>query len=142
MLPFRTSIIVSIIEFFSVVLLHVVYAFNQFGLEQALFISIGFLPVLLTLLLYRTISNENAIVRCFYVTMTLTSYIISAQLETLGMLIMIYMAEALIIALFVKKRIFVEYFLLDIYLYHIFIILLLCNDYLVDVDYRCGILQG
>ena len=47
MLPFRTSIIVSIIEFFSVVLLHVVYAFNQFGWEQALFISIGFLPVLL-----------------------------------------------------------------------------------------------
>ena len=47
---------------------------------------------------------------CFYVTMTLTSYIISAQLDTLGMLIMIYMAEALIIALFVKKRIFVEYF--------------------------------
>ena len=111
MLPFKTSIIVSIIEFFSVVLLYVVYAFNQFGLEQALFISIGFLPVLLTLLLYRTISNENAIVRCFYVTMTLTSYIISAQLETLGMLIMIYMAEALIIALFVKKRIFVEYFI-------------------------------
>lgn len=110
MLPFRTSIIVSIIEFFSVVLLHVVYALNQFGWEQALFISIGFLPVLLTLLLYRTISNENAIVRCFYVTMTLTSYIISAQLDTLGMLIMIYMAEALIIALFVKKRIFVEYF--------------------------------
>ena len=113
MLPFRTSIIVSIIEFFSVVLLHVVYAFNQFGWEQALFISIGFLPVLLTLLLYRTISNENAIVRCFYVTMTLTSYIISAQLDTLGMLIMIYMAEALIIALFVKKRIFVEYFIFN-----------------------------
>jgi signal transduction histidine kinase len=43
--------------------------------------------------------------------MTLTSYIISAQLDTLGMLIMIYMAEALIIALFVKKRIFVEYFI-------------------------------
>ena len=66
MLPFRTSIAVSIIEFFSVVLLHVIYAVTQFGWEQGLFISIGFLPVLLTLLLYRTISNEDVIVRCFY----------------------------------------------------------------------------
>ena len=113
MLPFRTSVAVSIIEFFSVVLLHVVYAFTQFGWEQALFISIGFLPVLLTMLLYRTVSNENVIIRCFYVTMTLTSYIISAQLNTLGMLIMIYMAEGLIIALFVNRRIFVEYFFLS-----------------------------
>ncbi len=110
MLPFKTSIIVSIIEFFSVVLLYVVYALNQFGIQQAMFISIGFLPVLLTLLLYRTVSNENVIVRCFYVTMTLTSYIISVQLDTLGMLIMIFMAEALMIALFVKKQIFIEYF--------------------------------
>ena len=110
MLPFKNSIAVSIIEFFSVVLLYVIYALNQFGPQKAVFISIGFLPVLLTLLLYRTISNENIIVRCFYVTMTLTSYLISLQLDTLGMLIMIYMAEALMIALFVKKRIFIEYF--------------------------------
>lgn len=109
MLPFRTSILVSIIEFFSVVLLHVVYALNQFGVEQALYTSIGFLPVLLTVLLYRTIKSENTIVRCFYVTMTLTSYLISVQLDTLGMLIMIYMAEALMIALFVKRRVFIEY---------------------------------
>ena len=110
MLPFKNSIAVSIIEFFSVVLLYVIYALNQFGPQKAVFISIGFLPVLLTLLLYRTISNENVIVRCFYVTMTLTSYLISLQLDTLGMLIMIYMAEALMIALFVKRRIFIEYF--------------------------------
>lgn len=113
MLPFRNSVMVSIIEFFSVVLLHVIYAANQFDFERALYISIGFLPVLLTILLYRTISNENAIVRCFYITMTLTSYLISAQLDTLGMLIMIYMAEALIIALFVKKQIFIEYFIVS-----------------------------
>ena len=110
MLPFKTSMIISIAEFFSVILLHVIYAYNRFDGETALLISIGFLPVLLTVLLYRAVYSEEAIVRCFYVTMTLTSYIVSYQLDTLGMLIMIYMAEALMIALFVKKRLFIEYF--------------------------------
>ncbi len=114
MLPFRTCILVSIIEFFSAVFLHVLYAFNQFGAEQALYTSIGFLPVLLTVLLYRTIKNQNIILRCFYVTMALTSYLVSVQLDTVGMLIMIYLAEALMIALFAKKEVFVEYAVLSI----------------------------
>ena len=109
MLPFSTSVWLSIVEFFSIVLLHVIYAFNAYGAEKALLISIGFLPVLLTLLLFRTIKNENAIVRCFYITMTITSYIITGQLQMIGILIIIYMAQGLIVALFAKTRILVEY---------------------------------
>lgn len=114
MLPFSTSIWLSLTEFFSVVLLHVIYAYNQYGLEKALLISIGFLPVLLTLLLYRTVRNENFTVRCFFITMSVTSYIISASLQTLGMLIIIYIAQGLIIALYSKTRILVEYIIVSI----------------------------
>jgi len=114
MLPFRTSMTLSIIEFFCTVLLYVVYALNQYGTEQAIFISIGFLPVLLTLLLYRIVKNENAILRCFYITMSVTSYIISLRLEILGMLILVYMAQGLIIALYSRTRILVEYIVLTV----------------------------
>ncbi len=113
MLPFSTSVWLSIVEFFSIILLHVVYAYNAYGAEMALLISIGFLPVLLTLLLFRTIKNENTIVRCFYVTMSITSYIITGQLQMLGILIIIYMAQGLIVALYAKTRILVEYIILS-----------------------------
>lgn len=109
MLPFSTNIALSIIEFFSIVILHVIYAFTQFGWERALFVSIGFLPALLTILLYRLVKNENAIIRCFYITMLLTSYLISLMLGTLGMLIMIYFAGALVMALYARRGMMVEY---------------------------------
>ena len=113
MLPFSTSVWLSIVEFFSIILLHVIYAYNAYGIETALLISIGFLPVLLTLLLFRTIKNENVIVRCFYVTMSITSYIITGQLQMLGILIIIYMAQGLIVALYAKTQILVEYIVLS-----------------------------
>lgn len=113
MLPFSTSVWLSIVEFFSIILLHVIYAYNAYGIETALLISIGFLPVLLTLLLFRTIKNENVIVRCFYVTMGITSYIITGQLQMLGILIIIYMAQGLIVALYAKTQILVEYIILS-----------------------------
>lgn len=113
MLPFKTNITLSIIEFFSVVLLHVIYAAVQFDAEKALFTSVGFLPVLLTLLLYRTIRNEEAIVRCLYITVVITSYLICFSLGTLAMLINIFFAVALMISLFLKLRILVEYVVLS-----------------------------
>ena len=72
MLPFSTNIILCVIEFFSVVLLHVAYALSQYGPEKAALISIGFLPALLTVLLYRVIRDERIVIRCFYVTENVT----------------------------------------------------------------------
>lgn len=109
MLPFATNVLISIVEFFCVVTLHVIYAFYQFGLESALFVAIGYIPVLLTLLLYRTIKSENIIIRSFYITMLLTSYFIALQLGTVGMLIMVFLGTGLIIALFARNEIVLEY---------------------------------
>ena len=109
MLPFSTNIILCVIEFFSVVLLHVAYALSQYGPEKAALISIGFLPALLTVLLYRVIRDESIVIRCFYLTMIITSYIISWQLGMLGTLSVIYFAGALMLALYAKRSLMLEY---------------------------------
>ena len=51
MLPFSTTMVLSLIEFFCVVVLHVIYAFGHFGIEETLLSAIGFIPILLTVLL-------------------------------------------------------------------------------------------
>ena len=113
MLPFKTNIILCVIEFFSVVLLHVAYALSQDGPEKAAFISIGFLPALLTILFYRLFhKNEKIIVRIFYVSMIATSYIISWQLGLLGTLSIVFLAGALMLALYADRAIMLEYAIL------------------------------
>lgn len=109
MLPFSTNVLISIVEFFSVVTLHVVYAFYQDGLSSAMFVAIGYIPVLLTLLLYRTIKSEGIIVRSFYITMLITSYFIALQLGTVGMLTMVFLSTSLIIALYARNGLMLEY---------------------------------
>ena len=114
MLPFKTNIILCVIEFFSVVLLHVAYALSQYGPEKAALTAIGFLPALLTVLLYRLIKNEQIVVRCFYITMIITSYIISWQLGLLGTLSVIYMAGALMMALYASRSLMLEYAIITV----------------------------
>lgn len=112
MLPFRTNIVLCVIEFFSVVLLHVAYALSQYGPEKAIFISIGFLPALLTILFYRLVKNERIVIRIFYLSMIVTSYIISWQLGMLGTLSVIFLAGALMLALYANRGLMLEYAIL------------------------------
>ena len=109
MLPYSTNIVLCVIEFFSMVLLYVAYAFSQYGIEKALFISIGFLPALLTILLYRFVRNEKLVIRIFYLTMVITSYVISWQLGMLGSLAIIFFAGALMMALYANRGLMIEY---------------------------------
>ena len=109
MLSFSTNIVLCVIEFFSVVLLHVAYALSQYGPEKAALIAIGFLPALLTILLFRLVKNEKVVIRCFYLTMVVTSYVISWQLGMLGTLSVIYFAGALMMALYANRRLMLEY---------------------------------
>ena len=109
MLPYSTNIVLCVIEFFSMVLLYVAYAFSQYCIEKALFISIGFLPALLTILLYRFVRNEKLVIRIFYLTMVITSYVISWQLGMLGSLAIIFFAGALMMALYANRGLMIEY---------------------------------
>ena len=57
MLPFSTTMVLSLIEFFCVVVLHVIYAFGHFGMEETLLSAVGFIPILLTVLLFRLVKK-------------------------------------------------------------------------------------
>ncbi len=109
MLPFSTTMVLSLIEFFCVVVLHVIYAFGHFGMEETLLSAIGFIPILLTVLLFRLVKKENVIVRVFYISMLIASYFIAWKIQTLGMLIMVYFAGALMIALHSNRKLMLEY---------------------------------
>ncbi len=109
MLPFSTTMVLSLIEFFCVVVLHVIYAFGHFGMEETLLSAIGFIPILLTVLLFRLVKKENIIVRVFYISMLIASYFIAWKIQTLGMLIMVYFAGALMIALHSDRKLMLEY---------------------------------
>ncbi|MBP5564769.1 MAG: response regulator [Lachnospiraceae bacterium] len=109
MLPFSTTIVLSLIEYFCVTILHVIYAYGHFSLEETLWSALGFIPILLTILLSRTAKKESVIVRGFYISMLIVSYMISYKLETLGMLIMVYFAGALMIALHSNRKLMLEY---------------------------------
>ena len=61
MLPFSTTIVLSLIEYFCVIVLHVIYAFGHFGVEEALWSALGFIPILLTILLFRLVKKESVI---------------------------------------------------------------------------------
>ena len=109
MLPFSTTMVLSLIEFFCVVVLHVIYAFGHFGIEETLLSAIGFIPILLTVLLFRLVKKESIIIRVFYISMLIASYFISWKIQTLGMLIMVYFAGALMIALHSNRKLMLEY---------------------------------
>ncbi|MCR5847404.1 MAG: response regulator [Lachnospiraceae bacterium] len=109
MLPFSTTIVLSLIEYFCVTVLHVIYAFGHFGITEALWSALGFIPILLTILVFRLTGKESVIVRVFYISMLAGSYLISWKIETLGMLIMVYFAGALMIALHSNRKLMLEY---------------------------------
>lgn len=109
MLPFSTTVTLGVIEYACIVLMHVIYAWTQYGFERALLTAIGFLPILVTIILYRKVKKEKAVVRVFYITLILTSYLIGWQLDTLGMLIMIFFAGGILISLYSDRDILMEY---------------------------------
>ena len=109
MLPFSTTMVLSLIEFFCVVVLHVIYAFGHFGIEETLLSAVGFIPILLTVLLFRLVKKESIIIRVFYISMLISSYFMAWKIQTLGMLIMVYFAGALMIALHSDRKLMLEY---------------------------------
>lgn len=109
MLPFSTTIILSIIEFFCVVMLHFIYAWSQLGFSGASFVAIGFLPAVVTALLYRFVKKEKLILRVFYISMLITTYLMAWQLDTLGMYLIICFAGGLLVALYSDRNLMVEY---------------------------------
>ncbi len=110
MLPFRTNIIIFIIEFLCTVLLQIVYGASVYGWEAAVMVACGLLPVLFVSLLSLKCSNENVVIRCLYISGIATFYYMSYALHTQGTLSFFFLALGVTMALFIRPQVIVEYF--------------------------------
>ena len=81
MLPFRTNVIVFIIEFLCTVLLQTIYGASVYGWEVAGLVAIGLLPVLLVSLISLKIDNEGVVIRCLYISGIATFYYMSLHFK-------------------------------------------------------------
>lgn len=110
MLPFRTNVIVFIIEFLCTVLLQTIYGASVYGWEVAGMVAIGLLPVLLVSLISLNIDNESVVIRCLYISGIATFYYMSDALHTQGILSFFFLALGITMALFIRPQVIVEYF--------------------------------
>ena len=110
MLPFRTNIIIFIIEFLCTVLLQIVYGASVYGWEVAGMVAIGLLPVLLVSLISLNIDNESVVIRCLYISGIATFYYMSYALHTQGTLSFFFLALGVTMTLFIRPQVIVEYF--------------------------------
>ncbi len=110
MLPFRTNIIIFIIEFLCTVLLQIVYGASVYGWEVAGMVAIGLLPVLLVSLISLNVNNESVVIRCLYISGIATFYYMSYAMHTQGTLSFFFLALGITMALFIRPRVIVEYF--------------------------------
>lgn len=110
MLPFRTNVIVFIIEFLCSVLLQSIYGASVYGWEVAGMVALGLLPVLFVSLISLNIDNENVVIRCLYISGIATFYYMSYALHTQGILSFFFLALGITMALFIRPQVIVEYF--------------------------------
>lgn len=111
MLPFRTNVIIFIIEFLCTVLLQSVYGASVYGWEVAGMVAIGLLPVLLVSLFSLKSDNESVVIRCLYISGIATFYYMSYALHTQGTLPFFFLALGITMALFIRPQVIIEYFL-------------------------------
>ncbi len=109
MIPFRTNVIVFIIEYLCVVLLEMIYAISRYGLERAGLVAIALLPVLIVSLIALNMDRENLVIRCLYISGISTYYYMSYALGTQSTLAYMLLTMAVTIALFIKPRLLIEY---------------------------------
>lgn len=112
MLPFRTNVIIFIIEFLCTVLLQTIYGASVYGWEVAGLVAIGFLPVLLVSLLSLNIDNESVVIRCLYISVIATFYYMGFALHTQGILSFFFLAMGITMALFIRPQVILEYFVI------------------------------
>lgn len=110
MLPFRTNVIVFIIEFLCTVLLQSIYGASVYGWEVAGMVAIGLLPVLFVSLISLNIDNESVVIRCLYISGIATFYYMSYALHTQGLLAFFFLALGITMVLFIRPQVIVEYF--------------------------------
>ena len=103
MLPFRTNVIIFIVEFLCAVLLQTVYVLSELGLRTALLVGLGLLPVLLVFILSLKITQEKVVIRCLMYSGLASFYYMCTASHTEAMLVFMLLAMSINLALFLDQ---------------------------------------
>ena len=110
MLPFRTNVTIFIVEFLCAVLLHAFYVYSNMGPENAFYVALGLVPVLLVFLISLRLTREKLVIRCLMYTGVASFYYICTAAHTEAMLVFMLLVMGIDIALFLDQPIIIEYF--------------------------------
>ena len=110
MLPFRTNVTIFIVEFLCAVLLHAFYVYSNMGPENAFYVALGLIPVLLVFLISLRLTQEKLVIRCLMYTGVASFYYICTAAHTEAMLVFMLLVMGINIALFLDQPIIIEYF--------------------------------
>lgn len=109
MLPFKKNMQLCLLEYFIAIFVHVLYGLYAFGWEMASLLCLGLVPFLFSCLIFAGTKKERLIIRWFYISVILSGCFMGYFLETISMLIFIFMVTAVLISMFILPNMFTEY---------------------------------
>ena len=101
MLPYKSNILIFIIEFLCVLLLESVYGVSIHGSKILVYVSVCLIPVLFMALIAVKVKNEKIVIRCLYLSAIFTFFFMSYTVRIQGTLPFMYLAIGVSIGLFV-----------------------------------------
>lgn len=109
MLPFKKNMQLSLFEYLVCILIHIIYGFYTDGLDMAWFLCLAFVPFLFSCLVFAASDREYLVIRWFYISVIFSSCFLGYYMGTVSMLILIFMATAVLISMFIIPALLIEY---------------------------------
>lgn len=120
MYSYKKKLRLGFIEYFICTFAHIVYAYFVFDLETALYGCLGIVPLIITLVMSWIFKSEKLLLRLFYISVMITGFYLGNLLGTISMMVLCFGVTAILLAMFIRLHILVEYIALTIILLIIF----------------------
>lgn len=114
MLSYKTNMNLCLVEYVLSVVIHILYAKLYIGNDMALVLCAGLLPLLVIVVIKHQVQNKDTVIRCFYICVILSGLFIGTKLRTSSMLLLVFMATGIVISLFIRTRIILEYVVVSV----------------------------
>ena len=109
MLPFKKTMQLCLFENFLCIFIHVFYGFCEYGPQMAGVLCLGFIPLLISDLVFTRSKKEPVVIRWFYISVIVSTCFIGYFIGTVTMFILVFMSTAVLIAMFIIPTMFIEY---------------------------------
>lgn len=109
MLPFKKNMQLALFEYFVYIVIHIIYGFYNSGPDSAWFMCLAFIPLLFSCLVFAASNREHLVIRWFYISVIVSGCFLGYYQGTIGMVIFIFMATAVLISMFIIPSLFIEY---------------------------------